>query len=144
MSEFRNQLEVAEGKLVGLQGQLVKLERLVAVEEERVLLLRRLLDLEKPKTGQLDVQDNRNMSVLEVPARKPPTKGHARLEDVVVSILSRFDQAVHIGEIRTKLLEHGIRIPGKGTDSNIIARIIKEPRIERESGRRGYYRLKQG
>ena len=144
MTDLDAQITTAESKLAALRSELEVLQGQVTVEEERVSLLRRLLELDSPSTA---VQNG-----------PPPTGGslaqrresHAvtprdtvSLEDAVVLILSERSDAVHIGAIHAELLKRGVRIPGKGVDANIIARIIKEPRIEREAGRRGYYRLVQ-
>jgi hypothetical protein len=134
MADMAGQLEVAVGRLAVLRHEFEALRCRVAVEEERVVLLSRLVQLEKPTNG------THTMSAAPLSAKSGLTQ--ARLEDAAVGILSESHDAVHIGELRAKLVERGIRIPGKGTDSNIIARLIKEPRIEREKGRRGYYRLK--
>jgi hypothetical protein len=120
--------------------QLEAVEHDVAIEEERASLLRRLLDLDNTKAEPSPARKSPSKST---PASTQPKTPRMRLEDAVVAILSDQPKPVHIGEIRSKLVERGIRIPGKGTDSNIIARIIKEPRIERASGRRGFYQLRQ-
>ena len=136
MNELGAQLEAAESKLAGLRSNLEVLQEHVAVEEERVTLLRRLLELDMPEQRR-PVDDAHA-------AAKPNDSSRSKamsLEDAVISILADRPESVHIGEIHAELRKRGIRIPGKGVDANIIARIIKEPRIERESGRRGYYRL---
>lgn len=137
MSELNTQLEAAEIKLAELRSQLEILEQQVALEDERVSLLRRLLELDAPP------RPPSSNDVVKAPSNsaRSARPRAVSLEDAVVSILADRNDAVHIGEIHSELRKQGVRIPGKGVDANIIARIIKEPRIERETGRRGYYRL---
>src|ERR1700694_2313427 len=113
MSELPEQLEVAEMKLASLRSQLAKIEHQVAVEEERVSLLRRLSELEKFTPGQPPDGSNPSVAATQTAPQAKPTS-RSRLEDAVVSILSGHTEALHIGEIRSKLLELGIRIPCKG------------------------------
>jgi hypothetical protein len=139
MPDLHNLLEAAEHRLANLRLELSRVEQQVALEDERVALLRRLLELETGGEPRMPVASA--LVASNAPRSKP--NGRPRLEDAVVAILADSREPVHIGQIRSRLVEQGIRIPGKGTDSNIIARIIKEPRIERQAGRRGYYRLTQ-
>lgn len=138
MTDLNSQLNIAEDTLASLRIQLDDLQRKVAVEEERVALLRRLLELDVPNSRAPDAVATASPRHTPVMRRKPVT-----LEDAVVDILAEHNESVHIGEIHSELRKRGVRIPGKGVDANIIARIIKEPRIEREAGRRGFYRLAQ-
>jgi len=142
MGDIQDKLRLADQKLKTLSEQMTELQRQLAVEEERAKLLRRLLDLERPTVAQIDRNGKENRRASGVFEPKTTSSSLARLEDAVVSILGETTGSIHIGEIRAKLIERGIRIPGKGNDANIIARLIREPRIERESGRRGYYRLR--
>ncbi len=134
------QLRAAESTLAALHLELDQLQTRVSVEEERVSLLRRLLELESPNTS------TKNDSSLHAAPSILTNERRVRrklvtLEDAVVQLLGEKNEAVHIGEIHSELIKRGVRIPGKGVDANIISRIMKEPRIEREAGRRGYYRL---
>ncbi len=144
MTDLDAQITTAESKLAALRSELDVLHEQVTVEEERVSLLRRLLELDSPSIA---VQNGPPLAGGLLAQRREPRPVAPRdtvsLEDAVVQILSQRSDAVHIGEIHSELLKRGVRIPGKGVDANIIARIIKEPRIEREAGRRGYYRLVQ-
>jgi hypothetical protein len=137
MTDLGTQLEAAEAKVAHLRSILADMQQKLAVEEERVALLRRLMELDSPTSG------NANDSVaISSPKRRTIVQSTATsLEDAVVSILAESNESVHIGDIHAELKKRGVRIPGKGVDANIIARIIKDPRIEREAGRRGYYRL---
>lgn len=142
MTDLRAQLHSAETKLAALRSELDELQGRVTIEEERVSLLRRLLELDSP--GSPDRATAPAPSVGDRQERRAVAPRKAvSLEDAVVQILGERNDAVHIGEIHSELRKRGVRIPGKGVDANIIARIIKEPRIEREAGRRGYYRLVQ-
>jgi hypothetical protein len=136
MTDLSSQLHIAESKLAALHTELERLQEQVSIEEERVSLLRRLLELDAPSSPSSDGATMQPHARRMVAPRKALS-----LEDAVVDILSERTDAVHIGQIHSELRKRGVRIPGKGVDANIIARIIKEPRIEREAGHRGYYRL---
>jgi hypothetical protein len=138
MSPLEAQLEACEAQVAALQACLSSAQRDLSREQERASLLRRLVQLETPEGSPNVAATARESSATR---RKRATGSPMRLEDAVVAILKEKDEAVHIGHIRAALVERGISIPGKGTDSNIIARLIRHPLVTREVGRRGFYRL---
>jgi hypothetical protein len=48
------------------------------------------------------------------------------LEDAVAAILAESGEPLHISGIRQRLIGNGVRIPGAGTDANIIVRLRKD------------------
>lgn len=108
-----------------LQQQLDSLRIELAREQERLVLLERLNGLDA------------------APHRPTPdgTAGGRALEDAVVRYLATSAKPLHISKLRHQLVHDGIPIPGKGTDANVIARIMRDSRISRAPGQRGFYRL---
>lgn len=58
---------------------------------------------------------------------------------VIAEILSTADRALHISEIRDRYLAMGRIIPGKGTEANLIAYIVRDQRFKRVA--KGTYAL---
>ena len=130
MDNLTTELAAAEAQLAKTEEQLSVLASEAARQSERVQLLRRLIELDNPG--------------LPPGTKKAPERRavRARLEDAVADILAKHAGSLHISEIHQALKSRGVRIPGKGTDANIIARILRDERIEREKGHRGFYRLR--
>lgn len=64
-------------------------------------------------------------------------------KDVVgatIGILEASGRPMHISELKALLEKRGVRIPGKGTQANLIARLRRDDRIARAA--RGMYGLK--
>lgn len=59
--------------------------------------------------------------------------------EAVYKILREAGGSLHISDLRTRMLEKGHPIPGKGEDANLIVHISKDPRIARVG--RGTYDL---
>ncbi len=97
----------------------------LAREQERLNLLERLRNLDA------------------TPIEEPVTAAAPRsgLEDAVVEYLRLAGKPIHISVLRSRLVEDGVPIPGKGIDANVITRISRDARIARAPGKRGYYVL---
>jgi hypothetical protein len=71
--------------------------------------------------------------------RKAPSRGRAALLDAVIEILSDAGKPMQIQTLMGAVKERDVRIPGKGTQANLIAVISRDARIVRPE--RGYYGL---
>jgi len=132
------ELETAKRRLGSFQEQLGELQGAVALEQERVALLTRLLELSPEGTAAAAGSQPPRA------AASPPARlARPSLEDAVVAILSESPEPMHVSDIRQRLVSNGIRIPGKGNDANVISRIIRDDRIERAKGRRGFYGVRR-
>jgi hypothetical protein len=72
----------------------------------------------------------------------PARTGTSDLEDAVEEILHAAGAPLHISDIRERLMEQGVPIPGRGDDANIIVRLRRfEGRFTRTA--RGTYGLSE-
>lgn len=61
------------------------------------------------------------------------------VSDVVVEILREAGGPLHISDIKQRFLATGRSIPGRGTESNLLSYIVRDPRFTRVS--KGTYTL---
>lgn len=117
---LQKELSDVQALIAQLQEEAASVAARLSLQQERERLLRRLLELDGAPRP---VSPSRNLS------------------DEVEAVLQDSAIPLHISNIREKLLEKGVQIPGKGLDANVIARIGKDPRFVRVSGKRGFYTL---
>lgn len=108
-----------------LKRQISELETRLAAAEERQSLVNRLLELEGISTNQNESAPG--WQVRPNPSNSTSAGGSAgsELEDAVASILEESGTPLHIADIRARLIEMGVSIPGRGEDANIIVRLRK-------------------
>lgn len=127
----RGQIEVLEARAEQLEQALVKARREQHLLES-LLALRRG---ESPKTSEGTASAPRASKGGEP---KPSTSNG--LADAAVSVLEGAGRPMHIGELMSALVSHGVEIPGAGSQANLIAHLRREQRIARPS--RGMYGLR--
>jgi HB1, ASXL, restriction endonuclease HTH domain len=115
------QLEACIADLKRLESELATVEESLRRERERKALIERLIALDEPASA----------------SRRLPLDGS--FVDAVAAVLKDHGEPMHVSEIRKLLEQEGVRIPGKGLDANIIARIGRDQRFTRVPGRRGFY-----
>lgn len=71
--------------------------------------------------------------------KAPSSRGRAALLDTVIEILSDAGEPMQIQALMAAVKERDVRIPGKGSQANLIAVISRDARIVRPQ--RGYYGL---
>jgi len=134
VSAVRGQRKAAENQIEELRRVALRLD-----EEER--LLTQLLAVRR---GELDSgpladravprhSDARSINAVAIGQVSHP------VVDEVLAYLELQSRPVHISEIMKLLRERQIRIPGSGTDANVISYLRRDNRIDRPS--RGMYAL---
>jgi len=86
-------------------------------------------------TDAIEKNANREEGTDESSAGESPT-------DTIAQILSISDGPLHISEIHNRYLATGKMVPGKGTESNLIAYMVRDPRFRRVA--KGTYALADG
>jgi hypothetical protein len=132
-----------EQEVFRLQDQLEGDRRHLALAEEKLNLVKRLMELDGTSTQ--GTAHEGSVQTAGVPENDGPRLRSSEvapgeLEDSVEAILADEGQPLHISKIRERLISKGVRIPGRGDDANIIVRIRKfENRFTRTA--RGTYAL---
>ncbi len=143
LSALEHALEAARGRRQATREQIERLERDLALSEQEERLISELIAVRRgesragpgsrpPNTG---TSQNSGLG----PARDEPTKSSHPVVDEVLSMLVREKRPIHISEIMRMLRQRQIRLPGSGTQANVISHLRRDPRISRPS--RGLYAL---
>ena len=118
------------------------LTRQLALSEERLNLVNRLLELDcSPLPAVVNAEPT---TATQAAAGEPApadeiSNSSTTLEDGVERVLASVGEPMHISKIRAQLINGGIPIPGRGEDANVIVRITADERFCRTS--RGTYAL---
>ena len=115
-----------QAKLLDLQQKIAPLTSELDKTRQQIQLVGRLLGLENGQTG-------------AAPGPPPPVSNGASVGDILVEILAAEGEPLHVGDLKVRFLSRGHTIPGKGTDSNLIAYLTRDPRFVRVA--RGTYAL---
>ncbi len=100
-----------------LRAEIQRLSAELATVEERLSLVGRLRELDRD-TGEQPLGDQF--------VHAAPTVTDRSLEDVVVDILEKSGEPMHISVIREALIDGNFPIPGRGDDANIIVRLRQD------------------
>jgi hypothetical protein len=114
-----------DGQIEFLRAEFQRCQAALADAEERRALVRRLLELDKgaPANGNAADRDPE----VDSTHHRIGTTANSELEEAVADILGEAGGPLHVSDIRTRLIDAGVRIPGKGDDANIIVRLRKAP-----------------
>lgn len=120
--------------------------RLILVDAERELrLLVELAELrgvEIPAAAKdSGTAEPQALNGAKVGSGRAPSRGRTALLENVIEILSEAGQPMQIQALMAAVGERQVRIPGKGTQANLISVISRDPRIVRPQ--RGYYGLSE-
>jgi hypothetical protein len=119
----------AEKEIAGLTSAIVPLQAQLEAARERLDLIRRLARL---------ANGNSHEETVEV--RGPGVALANEVEDHLEQLLQSSGIPMHISEIRQKLIERGVPLPGRGDEANIILRLRRDPVRFLRTGR-GMYGL---
>jgi hypothetical protein len=124
-----------EERVRSLRAEIANKQAELAREDEQLSLVRRLFELQN---------GNAASSQTAAPPRQDSTAARSTtspdLETAVEEVLRAEGSPLHISTIRSRLIERGVPIPGRGDDANIIVRIgQQEDRFTRTA--RGTYAL---
>jgi chromosome segregation ATPase len=115
-----------------LRGEIGAKQAELSGVEERLKLVRRLLELEAHGTPSNRRSDGK-ASASKALATKPP-----ELEQAVTQILRDAGKPLHIADIRAELIDRQVPIPGRGDDANIIVRLRRLDEQFTRTGRGTY------
>ena len=144
LQQLQSEFDALDAQVASLQSERDRVTRELALCMEKRELIRRLMTLERG--GQEAVEQVLSAGFTDEHGSRDKLAvrdGSKPFEDEVYAILKRHAKPVHISQIRTALIHQGVPIPGKGADANIISRILRDGRIQRMEGRRGYYSVKE-
>jgi hypothetical protein len=119
-----------------IEARLSQLEQLAIKARKEEHLLEGLLALRRGGTA------DESISLLARASSSSQDGASAHETDVAeasIGILEAAGRPMHISELKTVLERRGVRIPGKGTQANLIARLRRDERIARAA--RGMYGL---
>lgn len=130
-------------EIESLRAELDRCQQALAGAEEKQALVRRLLELDGQSS---DAPPKHNGHEADSPAAPHgvtarSTAGATKdLEDAITAILEEVGKPLHVSDIRLRLIEEGVPIPGRGDDANVIVRLRKaQERFTRTA--RGTYAL---
>jgi hypothetical protein len=140
-----DELRVWEEDLLAEQSLVARqLEPLLGRREQlisKLELVQRLLALESASaSGQM--ADPPGNGAKPLPAASPNHMNGNYIQNAVREILEERGKPMHIGDIRTALVQRGVAIPGKGTDANVIVHLRRAPDMFTRR-KRGIYTLKR-
>jgi hypothetical protein len=118
----------AEAEIAGLSSQILPLQARLEAARERLDLIRRLARLGNGNSHKTSE------------AHGPKAAPGEEVEDHIQQLLHSAGIPMHIGEIRQKLIERGVPLPGRGDEANIILRLRRDPVRFLRTGR-GMYGL---
>jgi hypothetical protein len=126
-----------------LRSEIQRSQAALSEAEEKRSLVQRLMELDRQA---VEIESSTNHAHPFVPftvtlnsADNTEANSHD-LEDAVAAILDEAGSPLHISAIRRRLIDNGVRIPGRGDDANVIVRLRKDPdRFTRTA--RGTYAL---
>jgi hypothetical protein len=125
-------LEEVQERISGRELELSELQASLKTDRAEEALLQSLYAL---KTGRdLDVSGS---SVASLRSRSAPHP----IVDSTIEVLQEARRPMHISELMAAFDERGVRVPGSGTQANLISHISRDERIVRPS--RGMYVLEQ-
>lgn len=126
-AQLQEWLRAEEERIGRLEDQLGPLQAELRRSQERLALLRRLVAIADGTGPAPEAPEPPTFAGLEgVPEDAP-------IGDVVAAILARAGQPLHIRDIRERFLAGGRKVPGRGTDSNLLVYVVRDPRFERVS-----------
>lgn len=141
---LQSSIEEATRKVHAREAELGRVQGALAEAEHELRLLAELADLrgvEIPAAAKgLHEKPSRAASSANG-LRRGPSGGRAALLDTVIEILGDAGEPMQIQALMTEVGDRDIRIPGKGSQANLIAVISRDPRIVRPQ--RGFYGLSE-
>ena len=131
-------LEAARTRISRAEQERAELDRVISAGKEEQRLLERLLALRR---GMSPASDGGCAVELgrEVSSSAPPVQVGSEAIEAVIRELSSADRPLHISELMRLLREKNVRIPGAGTQANLITHLRRDQRIVRPT--RGMYGL---
>jgi hypothetical protein len=131
-----NELKRWEEDLLAEQQQISKeLEPLLSRREQvrtKLELIQRLRVLED---GEAHLKGKQSPEIAPISAT-----GRNEIQEHTYQILRESGKPMHVSEIKARLIDRAVPIPGRGTDANIIVHLRRAPRVfERKA--RGTYGL---
>lgn len=128
-------VQARETELSRAQGALAEAERELRLLAE----LAELRGVEIPAAARSLHEKGSSTSNLANGTQRTSSRGRAALLDTVIEILSDAGEPMQIQKLMGAVKERDVRIPGKGSQANLIAVISRDARIVRPQ--RGYYGL---
>jgi hypothetical protein len=101
--------QIVEEEVAAIANKIQPLQEALAAAKERLDLIVRLLQLADRPARSSDHSLQRD--------------AEGGFESDIHRILNNAGQPLHIREIRSRLIADGVRLPGKGTEANIIVRM---------------------
>ena len=131
LSAVREQIREAEGELEEIHRKMN-----LARQEERLLV--QLLKLRGQHLSDASSENSPNLTNLQDTEESTSISAHPVIKAVIGELASA-GRPVHISDLMRVLHEAGIRVPGSGTQANLISYLRREPQLVRTS--RGMYGL---
>lgn len=131
-------MEEAKDIEARLQKQIEELQRCFVNAQEEVRILTKLIELRSGRYPAEPVDEVLPISSLPPLHTVGAKSGHDALK-AVLAILKEANRPVHISDLMRLLSEKNVRIPGSGTQANLISHLRRDKRIVRPS--RGMYGL---
>jgi len=130
-------LEKARARIASAERDRAELDRSLAIAREEERLLQRLLALRRGETVNVE---QRQEVVAEIAARaERAADGKSPVITAAIAELSSAGHPIHVSELMRLLSRKGVRVPGAGTQANLITYLRRDERIVRPS--RGMYAL---
>jgi hypothetical protein len=136
LEAVKNQVENAEKQIAVLEETLLRARKEQHLLEGLIALRRR----EEPADGYSESDTGSNTFSL-ASETVFSEQAHDDVADAAVLVLRDHGEPMRIGELMTVLKDQNVRLPGQGTQANLISRISRDERIIRTS--RGVYALRE-
>lgn len=139
VEEIEAALEAAKNLVRAIEEQIAALEEKLVSTKREQHLLEELVAIRRGKEPAKPYSRPRVPSLVSDSTLLEHTGDD--VVDAAVAVLQDHESPMHIGELMTVLQDRNVRLPGQGTQANLISRLSRDERIIRTA--RGIYALRK-
>lgn len=138
VEEIEAALEATKSRVETTEKQILMLEEALLQAKKEQHLLEALVALRRGDQP-AEYSDSKVLSLM--PRVVPSGQFSNAVADAAVVVLQDQGRPMHIGELMTVLKGQNVKLPGQGTQANLISRLRRDERIVRPA--RGIYALRE-
>jgi hypothetical protein len=138
VEEIEAALEAAKSRVEAIEKKILTLEEILVQTKDEQHLLEALIALRR---GNQPTERSNSKVLAFVPRAVSYEESNNAVADAAVIVLQDRGRPVHISELMTILEGQNVKLPGQGTQANLISRLRRDERIVRPA--RGLYALRE-
>lgn len=137
--EIEIALDRIKSRVNDTEKQIAILEDTLVKAKKEQHLLEALASLRRGEQSSTEYTDLKRLSILS--DEVPFSQSSNSVADAAVAALKDQERPMHIGEIMTVMKDQKVKLPGQGTQANLISCLTRDDRIMRTA--RGIYALSE-